>query len=124
MSKVMAKKASSPFDALRIARLPLGRSGEEDKAVIPGSEATKTVNQLDVQTSKHLDIEALEQPDVQTSKQPDQLAKSKDPAYVKFTTYIDRDIHLRVKALAVRHQLEMSQLVEELLVGWLKRYPE
>jgi hypothetical protein len=108
MSKVMAKKASSPFDALRIARLPLGRGGEEDKAVIPGAEATKTVSQ----------------PDVQTSKQSDQLAKSKNPTYVKFTTYIDRDIHLRVKALAVRHQLEMSQLVEELLVGWLKRYPE
>ena len=124
MSKVKAKQASSPFDALRIARLPLGRSGEEDKSGVSGPEAIQTASQLDVQTFKHLDIGALEQPDVQTSKQSDQLAKSKDPAYVKFTTYIDRDIHLRVKALAVRHQLEMSQLVEELLVGWLKRYPE
>jgi hypothetical protein len=124
MSKVKAKKVSSPFDALRIARRPLGRSGEEDKAVIPGPEAIQTASQLDIQTSKHLDIGVFEQPDVQTSKQSDPLAKSKDPAYVKFTTYIDRDIHLRVKALAVRHQLEMSQLVEELLVGWLKRYPE
>jgi hypothetical protein len=98
MSKATAKRAVSPFDALRIAQKPL-----------QGGEASE---QPDVQTSRHLAVKA-----------ESALAKSKDPAYVKFTTYVSRETHLQVKSLAVRHEVELSGLVEELLKDWLTRYP-
>lgn len=99
MSKTTAKRAASPFDALRIAQKPL-QGGEPPK-------------QPDIQPSEHSDG--------QTSAP---VAKSKDPAYVKFTTYISRETHLRVKSLAVRHEIELSGLVQELLRDWLARYPD
>ncbi len=48
------------------------------------------------------------------------LAKSTDPAYVKFTTYIRKTTHLGVKTRLVSKQMEFSELVEELLANWLK----
>ncbi|MGD1082910.1 MAG: hypothetical protein ABR881_31735 [Candidatus Sulfotelmatobacter sp.] len=49
-----------------------------------------------------------------------QLAKSADPAYMKFTTYIRKATHLGVKTRLVSKQMEFSDLVEELLARWLK----
>ena len=49
------------------------------------------------------------------------LAKSRDPRYVKFTTYVPRQTHLRVKSLLVGEGRELSDLVSELLEDWLSR---
>jgi len=48
------------------------------------------------------------------------LAKSSDPAYMKFTTYIRKATHLGVKTRLVSKEKELSELVEELLSNWLK----
>jgi hypothetical protein len=48
------------------------------------------------------------------------LAKSTDPAYMKFTTYIRKTTHLGVKTRLVSKRMEFSDLVEELLANWLK----
>jgi hypothetical protein len=48
------------------------------------------------------------------------LAKSSDPAYMKFTTYIRKSTHLAVKTRLVSKKKELSDLVEELLANWLK----
>ena len=48
------------------------------------------------------------------------LAKSADPAYTKFTTYIRKATHIGVKTRLVSKEKELSDLVEELLSNWLK----
>jgi len=48
------------------------------------------------------------------------LAKSADPAFMKFTTYIRKSTHLGVKTRLVSREKELSDLVEELLSNWLK----
>lgn len=48
------------------------------------------------------------------------LAKSADPAYMKFTTYIRKSTHLGVKTRLVSKRKELSDLVEELLSNWLR----
>jgi len=48
------------------------------------------------------------------------LAKSSDPAYMKFTTYVRKATHLGVKTRLVSKKKELSDLVEELLSNWLK----
>jgi hypothetical protein len=48
------------------------------------------------------------------------LAKSSDPAFMKFTTYIRKSTHLGVKTRLVSKEKELSDLVEELLSNWLK----
>ncbi len=50
------------------------------------------------------------------------LAKSADPAYIKFTTYVRKSTHLGVKTLLVSKEMEFSDLVEELLATWLKQH--
>ncbi len=48
------------------------------------------------------------------------LAKSSDPAFMKFTTYIRKSTHLGVKTRLVSKEKELSDLMEELLSNWLK----
>jgi hypothetical protein len=48
------------------------------------------------------------------------LAKSADPAFTKFTTYIRKTTHRSVKTRLVSKEQELSDLVEELLAKWLK----
>lgn len=84
---------ASPFDALRIARLP---------PVDP-------------------DVQMVKQLDGQTVTPPAGLAKSRDPRYVKFTTYVPRETHLRAKSRLVSQGRELSDLVAELLDGWLSK---
>ncbi|BDC53157.1 hypothetical protein F183_A54720 (plasmid) [Bryobacterales bacterium F-183] len=96
----MAKQSNSgkpsPFDALRIARA----AETVPAAAVPAAVA----------------------PAVQTAKPPDsQLAKSVDPEYMKFTTYVRRSTHLAVKSRLVTQQRELSDLVEELLNSWLSK---
>ena len=48
------------------------------------------------------------------------LAKSTDPEFMKFTTYIRKSTHRAVKMRMVGAEREMSDLVESLLADWLK----
>ena len=48
------------------------------------------------------------------------LAKSNDPAFMKFTTYIRKTTHRGVKTRLVSKEKELSDLVEDLLFNWLK----
>lgn len=48
------------------------------------------------------------------------LAKSADPAFRKFTTYIRKTTHRAVKMRMVGEDRELSDLVEDLLSEWLK----
>src|SRR5437763_615076 len=60
--------------------------------------------------------EADKHSDVQTAKP---LAKSQNPAYAKFTTYIPVELHRQVKSKTAAQGREMSALIEELLKGWV-----
>lgn len=53
-------------------------------------------------------------------KEPKRLAKSADPSFMKFTTYIKKTTHLGVKTRLVSKEKELSDLVEELLSNWLR----
>jgi hypothetical protein len=48
--------------------------------------------------------------------------KSADPAYTKLTAYIRKDTHqaVKIRLLQEGQGREFSELVEELLSGWLK----
>lgn len=59
-------------------------------------------------------------PTGQNNARAKQLAKSSDPAFTKFTTYIRKATHLGVKTRLVSKEKELSDLVEELLSNWLK----
>lgn len=50
-------------------------------------------------------------------------AKRSDPDYLGFTTYIRRDTHLKAKIALLQEGKgrELSELVEMLLVEWLKK---
>lgn len=52
--------------------------------------------------------------------------KRSDPDYVGFTTYIRKDTHhdVKVALLQEKEGRELSELVEELLAGWLKSKPK
>ncbi len=74
-------------------------------------------------TGQHAPSKVTRQAKVATAVKPDDsrpLAKSADPAYTKFTTYIRKSTHLGVKTRLVSKQKELSDLVEELLSTWLK----
>lgn len=60
-------------------------------------------------------VETVKQLNIQTGKR---LAKSQDPAYTKFTTYIPIELHRAVKAKLVGKGRELSDLVEEVLREW------
>lgn len=53
-------------------------------------------------------------------KERKRLAKSADPSFMKFTTYIRKTTHIGVKTRLVSKKMELSDLVEELLSNWLK----
>ena len=63
------------------------------------SEPGETAKHSNIQPSKH-------------------LAKSQDPAYTKFTTYVPIELHRAVKAKLVGQGRELSGLVAELLREW------
>jgi hypothetical protein len=85
------KVAASPFDALIEAR-------------------KKPSHQSAVQTSKQLNVQPAAAG----------LAKSADPDYLKFTTYIRKKTHRAVKVRLTEQEREFSDLVEELLAAWLQ----
>lgn len=48
------------------------------------------------------------------------LSKSKDPNYIRTTVYLPKELHRQLKSVAVSDEQEMSQIVEESLVQYLK----
>ncbi len=69
---------------------------------------------------KHSDSQMSEQPASGTTAIPvSETAKSKDPAYTKFTTYVQKSTHRAVKLKALEQNRQLSDLVEHLLVEWL-----
>lgn len=91
MSKHTAREYN-PFETL-----PKKRDLSKPTGISP--TPVETVKHLAIQTGKH-------------------LAKSQDPAYTKFTTYIPIDLHRAVKAKLVGEGRELSDLVEEVLREW------
>lgn len=65
-----------------------------------------------------------EQPDISTSdlrthpKPRSKPAKSADPDYTKFTTYVRKSTHRAAKLRAVEEGRELSEIVEELISRW------
>jgi len=90
---------SSPFDALVQAR-----------------RSPATVSETS-QTSRLSDVQPFEHSTGETAGR----AKSADPDFLKFTTYIRRHTHRAVKMKMVEQGREFSDLVEELLSDWLQR---
>ena len=69
----------------------------------------------------------VSQSDIQLSDQlagsVEKLAKSADPAFTKFTTYVRRTTHRAAKLRAVGEGRELSEVVEELLARWAGEKP-
>ena len=89
------------------------------------------VNPEDAQTRETADEqgrEAKETSRVQAQRDaPHVLAKAKttrrgDPNYQQINTYVPKEVHRAVKIELVKdNDREMSELIEELLVAWLKK---
>ena len=47
-------------------------------------------------------------------------AKSKDASYIKLTAYVPRQLHARLKSKAALEQREISDVVVELVEGYVK----
>ena len=75
---------------------------------------------------KARETQTAEQPDGQeadpnkqpASQPPGKLAKSVDPDYLKFTTYVRKTTHRAAKLRAVEEGRELSEVVEELVSRW------
>ena len=46
--------------------------------------------------------------------------KGNNPDYVRTTFYLPKQLHRQLKAAALDEEREMSEIVEELVDGWLK----
>lgn len=53
----------------------------------------------------------------QSSQRP--MGKSRDPNYKQLGLYVRKDIHRKVKSKAAADEIELSELVERLLINWL-----
>src|ERR1035437_3598260 len=79
-----------------------------------------------LEVKKARDSQAAEQLDSglsDTTGRPDsqvvrKQAKSADPSYTKFTTYVRKTTHRAAKLRAVEEGRELSEVVEELIGRW------
>ena len=92
MAKPQSKRAYNPFAELAHVR--------EEKA------------------ANHSDPQELKLSDTQTLDRS--RAKSQNPAFVKLTAYVPKELHRTTKARLVQQDREISELVEELLTDWLQ----
>ncbi len=51
--------------------------------------------------------------------QPTSQSKSTDPAYIRTTIYLPKQLHRQLKAAAVEQERQMSDIVAELIEQWL-----
>ena len=55
-------------------------------------------------------------------EQPEKpLSKRQSPDYKQVGIYLKKDVHRAVKIKATTEEIEMSQLIEDLLVEWLNK---
>lgn len=74
----------------------------------------KEGNQFD--ESRAVEGSAEEIPQSTEKKQ----AKGNNPDYVRSTFYLSKQVHRQLKKAAVDEEKEMSEIVEELVIQWLK----
>jgi hypothetical protein len=60
-------------------------------------------------------------PPIKRGRKPTGSAKSKDPAYMATTVYVNRAQYADARDLLFRESRDFSDLVGELLAAWLKR---
>jgi len=86
----------------------------------PFSKLLELKRSRDSQTSKQSDVETSSTAGQLNSQPPAtaRLAKSVDPAYTKFTTYVRKTTHRAAKLRAVEEGRELSEVVEELISHW------
>ena len=68
-------------------------------------------------------VETPERLDTQELK-PLAAAKSRDASYIKLTAYVPRQLHARLKSKAALEQREISDVVVELVEGYVKEGSE
>lgn len=91
------------------------KSSSSQKKEKSSEQKSSTVSQK----SDSQDSQAVQSPK-QRGRPP---AKRSDPNYLGFTTYIRRDTHLKAKIALLQEgkNRELSELVESLLVEWLRK---
>lgn len=52
------------------------------------------------------------------TKEP-KKSKSSDPNYMRTTVYLQRQVHRKLKSAAADEEKEISEIIEELVMGWL-----
>lgn len=96
----------SKFDSLFEARGAGGGSGKKARKATKGDQAQAA--------------------EAEPRRRGRPSGKRSDPDYVGFTTYIRKDTHhdVKVALLQEKEGRELSELVEDLLAGWLKSRPK
>jgi hypothetical protein len=61
--------------------------------------------------------ENLEQPSIRPKEE--KVSKSANPDYFRTTVYLPKSLHKRLKAAAAEDEREISQIIEQLVEGWL-----
>lgn len=54
-----------------------------------------------------------------TEDKPSSQSKSTDPTYHRTTIYLPKQLHRQLKAVAASQERQMSDIVTELIEGWL-----
>jgi hypothetical protein len=98
-----------PFSGLPKRRTLTQAAGRSAASKHPDSQRSGASKHLDGQRSEKAGIPAKP------------LAKSQDPAYTKFTTYVPIQLHRAVKSKLAAQGRELSGLVEGLLRDWNAR---
>ncbi len=79
---------------------------------------------LDVQKSSDLDVQTSDIPTkvlgAKIGRPRRKEAKHRHPDYRQVTAYVRRETYAEVRARLFNHEREFSDLVQELLVQWLK----
>lgn len=98
----------SKFSGLRTVRQPENQT--------PTNLNIETSGDLDIQKSESLDTEQFKM-----GRPRLKAAKHRNPDFRQVTAYLRRDTYADVRARLFTEEREFSDLVQNLLVEWLKR---
>ena len=91
-------------------------------AKLPGKQPYNPFAELAEIREHKGDLPVTQPPESVGTPVPKRLAaKSQDPAFVKLTAYVPKQLHRAAKARLVEQGREMSDLVEELVSDWLRK---
>ncbi len=116
----------SRFDKIFAARGAEDALNKEEPSTRKNIGKEKNTNQT---AAKQMTSVAADPPakltDQTTQKRGRPPAKRSDPDFVGLTTYVRRDTHTRAKIALLQEGKgrELSELVEDLLCGWLDKNP-